>query len=127
MPTKAAVLLFIALLPRASHCAELADLVRQAVSSGAPASGQITGNSAQRIVAITRARGELSATVEVLAPLPTPTEVCRQVRIAFYLAQVETKQGTLVPYTQTLDMPWCPSAAGYAALPGTPGLFRVGK
>lgn len=76
---------------------------------------------------ITKARGEISATVEVLAPLPTPTEVCRQVRIAFYLAQVETKQGTLVPYTQTLDMPWCPSAAGYTALQGTPGLFRVGK
>lgn len=107
--------------------AELADLVRQAVAGGVPASGNITGKSAAKIVEITKARGEISATVEVLAPLPTPTEVCRQVRIAFYLAQVETKQGPLVSYTQTLDMPWCPSAAGYAALQGTPGLFRVGK
>lgn len=121
------VALLVALLPCVSHGSELADLVRQAVATGVPVSGRVTGKSAAKIVEITRAQGELSATVEVLAPLPTPTEVCRQVRIAFYLADVETKDGNLVPYTQTLDMPWCPSAAGYAALQGTPGLFRVGK
>lgn len=119
--------LILALLAWSAHGAELADLVRQAVATGVPASGTITGKSAAKIVEITKARGELSATAEVLAPLPAGMEICRRVRIAFYLTDVETKDGTLVPYTQTLDMPWCPSAAGYAALRGTPGLFRVGK
>lgn len=122
-----AFVLLAAWLPSASYAAELGDLVRQAVATGVSASGKITGKSAAKIVEITKARGELSATVEVLAPLPAGSEICRQVRIAFFLKDVETKQGNLIPYTQTLDMPWCPSQAGYAALKGTPGLFRVGR
>lgn len=121
------VALFAALLPCVSHGVELADLVRQAVATGVPASGKITGKSAARIVEITKARGELRATAEVLGPLPAGTEICRRIRLVFYLKDVETTQGKLIPYTQTLDMPWCPSQAGYAALKGTPGLFRNGR
>lgn len=121
------VILLAALLPCVSHGVEVADLVRQAVATGVPTSGKITGKSAARIVEITKARGELSATAEVLGPLPAGTEICRRIRVAFFLKDVETKQGKLIPYTQTLDMPWCPSQAGYAALKGTPGLFRIGR
>ncbi len=121
------VALVAALLPCVSHGFELGDLVRQAVATGVPASGMITGKSAARIVEITKARGELRATAEVLGPLPAGTEICRRIRLVFYLKDVETTQGELIPYTQTLDMPWCPSQAGYAALKGTPGLFRNGR
>lgn len=87
----------------------------------------VTGKSAAKIVEITKARGESSVTAEVLGPLPTEVEICRRTRITFYLTAVERKDGTLAPYVQTLDMPWCPSQKGYAALKGTPGLFAVGR
>lgn len=113
--------------PSMGHAVELADLVRHAVTSGITVSGKVTGKSAERIIEITKAHGDMSATAEVLGPLPAGNEVCRHVRVVFYLANVETRDGTLVPYTQTLTMPWCPSEAGYLALKGTPGLFHVGR
>lgn len=115
------------LLPVAGQAVELGDLVRQAVADGNRASGTLTGKSMERIVQLTKTTGEASATVEVLGPLPTEAEVCRQLRIVFYVRDVATKEGKRVPFTQTLDMPWCPSQAGYTALKGTPGLFRIGR
>lgn len=125
MPNKVVGLLVGLCWPWLCHGAELGDLVRQAVADGTSASGSITGKSAERIVVLTKARGALSATVDVLAPLPAGPEVCRQLRVTFYLKDVETTDGLLVPYTQTLEMPWCPSQRGYANLKGMPGLFRV--
>lgn len=115
------------LLPVAGQAVELGDLVRQAVADGKRASGILTGKSMERIVQLTKATGGADATVEVLGPLPTESEICRQLRIVFYVRDVATKDGKRVPFTQTLDMPWCPSQRGYAALKGTPGLFRIGR
>jgi len=121
-----AILFLLSLLPLPGGAVELAELMAKVATTGASATEEMTGATQEKIVQITKARGTIRATVDVIAPLPTTAETCRLMRVRFKLEQVEAKDGSLVPYTQTLTMPWCPSQAGYDALGNVPSMIRVG-
>lgn len=110
------IFLFLAgLLPYSCHAEDIGELMRQAATSDAPVTGQVTGWLEERVLAATKARGGVFATLDVASVMPAPASACKRIRILLDIKQIVTKDGRLVDYRQPFEAPWCPADASFEA------------
>lgn len=113
--TSTIVFFLACLFPWLSRGEDIGELMRQAATSDAPVTGQVTGWLEQRVVAAIKARGGVFATLDVASVMPAPSQACKRIRIVLDIKQIETKDGRFVDYRQPYEVPWCPRDAKFEA------------
>lgn len=104
-----------AIFPCVCGAEDIGELMRQAATSDTTVSGQVTGWLEKRVLAATKARGGVFATLDVASVMPAPANACKRIRIVLDIKEIETKGGRFVDYRQPYEVAWCPSDASFEA------------
>lgn len=102
-----------AIFPCVCNGEDIGELMRQAATTDTTVSGRVTGWLEKRVLAATKARGGVFATLNVASVMPAPTNACKRIRIILEIKEIEIKDGRFVDYRQPYEVPWCPSDASF--------------
>lgn len=112
----ATITFFLAVLfPCVCSAEDIGELMRQAATSDAPVTGQVTGWLEKRVLAATKARGGVFATLNVASVMPAPANACKRIRILLDIKEIQVKDGRFVDYRQPFEVAWCPRDASFEA------------
>lgn len=110
------VFIFLAVIfPCVCSAEDIGELMRQAATSDAPVNGQVTGWLEKRVLAATKARGGVFATLNVASVMPAPANACKRIRILLDIKEIQVKDGRFVDYRQPFEVAWCPRDASFKA------------